>query len=93
MNEAMAEDVHAQVEAFVQQVRATFDATRYPHLSDGAAFESTVAALDAEFTTLQRMFHDYLLASWSEEAAATLRSAAGAASSQHSGGNSRRGHR
>lgn len=86
MNQAMADDVHEQVEAFVHRVRSAFEPGRYPRLSDGASFDSTLAALDAEFTALQRVFHDYLLASWSEETAAALRGMTEAAAGRREDG-------
>lgn len=86
MNQAMADDVHEQVEAFVQQLRSAFEPGRYPRLSDGASFDSALAILDAEFVALQRVFHDYLLASWSEETAAALRGMTDGAAGRPEGG-------
>lgn len=74
MNQAMTDDVQEQVEVFVQRLRSTFEPGRYPRLADGPNFDASLASLGAEFAALQRVFHDYLLASWSEETAATLRS-------------------
>jgi|CXWL01.1.fsa_nt_gi hypothetical protein len=73
MNDAIRDDVQAEIDAFVACVRSTFDPTRYPHLADGDEFDAALVAVNREFATLQRVFHDYLMASWSEEAAAALR--------------------
>lgn len=89
MNDAIRDDVQSQVEGFVQRVRLALDPARYPRLADGACFDATLAALNAEFSALQRLFHDYLLAAWSEETATALREAAAAATARPAGGTSR----
>lgn len=76
MNDAIRDDVQAQVDAFTARVRSVCDVRRYPHLADGPEFDAALAALNQEFNALQRVFHDYLMASWSDEAAAALRGAA-----------------
>ena len=76
MNDAIRDDVQAEVDAFVARVRLVFDPARYPRLADGDQFDTALAAVGREFTALQRVFHDYLMASWAEEAAAALRGTA-----------------
>lgn len=76
ISEAIRDDVQAQIDSFVGRARAVFDVGRYPRMASGAEFDAGLAALDREFQALQRVFHDYLMAIWSDETAAALRASA-----------------
>ncbi len=73
MRDAIREDVLAQVGAFVEQLRTTFDPDAYDASTDGNAFDERLARLDGDFERMKRLFHDYLMAHWSDEIEHSLR--------------------
>ncbi len=73
MKDAIREDVLGQIACFTQLVQATFDPERYPRPSDGESFDEELARLESEFEGLKKVFHDYLMTSWSAEISQGLR--------------------
>jgi len=77
VNHAIQDDVRAQVHAFADRVRWTLDPANGPALGESDGFDLRLAELDGEFARLKRMFHDYLVTSWSGDAVRAMRAAAG----------------
>jgi hypothetical protein len=78
VNHAIRDDVRAQVDAFALRVRKTLDPDHGPGLEDGDGFDRRLAELDEDFARVKRVYHDYLVASWSDDAVRAMRAAAGA---------------
>lgn len=76
MTDPMQDDVAAQVAAFAALVRRTFDPSRYPKLADGRVFDAELREVETSFADLKHVFHDYLVATWAEEAVRVLKAAA-----------------
>lgn len=64
---AIREDVESQISLFVGLLHEAFDPDRYPRLEDGPEFDRRFAELEERFAALERLFQDYLTASWSTE--------------------------
>jgi hypothetical protein len=72
ISKAIREDVAQQISNFVESFRRTFDPDAYPHIDDGEIFDRELARLKQDFSRLERIFHDYLLAAWSKEASDSM---------------------
>jgi hypothetical protein len=76
MIEPMHADITDEVARFVCLVLKAFDPSRYPHLEDGPEFDAALQRVEHSFAALKHTFQDCLVAGWSAEAAAAVRSAA-----------------
>ena len=67
MHNAIRDDTLHQIFGFVTRLRATFDPDRYPKRDDGPEFDAELRALERDFERIKRLFHDCLMAQWSDD--------------------------